>query len=277
MQLLIPAKSYAKKKELHGNTEVLVVTVVGDDGVTLATPTVTPIEGDLTLDEAAVPGDMYMVLVDGSAPAAGWYMPTSAWGENPVEIVTYDATSNRAYLRDPLLVNVAESTTLEPITASFTLLIPSTYTGDLVFVEYSSALRSQREAYLVNAHEMVNPFDLFREIPRLQGQQVNRPDLLEIPDSALQDLRGRLWADAIKLDNCQIPSRCLPFLRCWVKAYITEQGIDVIGSDIDRMDAMTKFNQDMASEYKNLVAAKIWNDSSLTTATPVRSGWRAVI
>ena len=278
MQLLIPGKSYAKKTELYASTEALVVTVVGADGTVLDTPAVTTLTGVLTLDEAAVPGDTYLTLIDGSSPNPGWYLPSSAWGRNPVEIVTYDAIARRAYLRDPLLVHIAESTTLSPITAYFTVVVPSTYTGDLVYLEYTSALRSQRETYLVSEYEFVSPFDLFKEIPRLQGQQVNRPDLLDVPQAAIDDLRGRLWSDAIKLDNCQIPSRCLPFVRAWVKGYLTEQGIDVVGGDVDRMDALQKFNQDMAAEYKNLVSAKIWHDAAvLARATPVRSGWRAKI
>ena len=279
MQVLIPGKSYAKKKDLLGNTEVLVVTMLGSDGTVLDTPTITPVEGDEMTEVDAIPGDQYLDLVDGSGPEAGWYMPVNDWGEVPVEIVSWDATALRAYLRDPLLIHLPAGTVLEPITAEYTLQVPSDYTGEIVFVSYTSALRSQRETYLVNAHELVNPFDLFKEIPRLRGQEVNRPDLLSVGQIALDDLRGRLYAnDHIKLDDCQIPSRLLPWLRCWAKSYLTEQGIDVLGADVDRLDALSRFDQDLSVEFKSLVASKIWNDGSdPATATASGKGWRVVI
>lgn len=279
MQVLIPGKSYAKKRDLISNTETLVVTVLGSDGATLATPAVTPVEGDVTTEVDAIPGDQYLDLADGSSPEAGWYMPVNDWGQVPVEIVSWDATALRAYLRDPLLIHLPAGTVLEPITAEYTLQVPSDYTGDLVYVTYTSTVRSQRETFLVNAHELVNPFDMFQEIPRLRGQEINRPDLLQVPALALDDLRGRLFAtDRIVMDNCRIPSRLLPWLRCWVKSYLTEQGIDVLGADVDRLDALSRFNQDLAVEFKALVASKIWNDGSdPATATASGKGWRVVI
>lgn len=279
MQVLIPGKSYAKKRDLISNTETLVVTVFGSDGATLATPTVTPVEGDQITEVVGVPGDQYLDLAEGSDPEAGWYLPVSDWGDAAIEIVSWDAVNLRAYLRDPLLIHLPAGTILKPITAEYTLTIPSDYSGDLVYVSYTSAARSQRETFLVNAHELVNPFDLFKEIPRLRGQEVNRPDLLQVPALALDDLRGRLFAtDRIVLDNCQIPGRLLPWMRCWVQSYLTEQGIDVIGADVDRLDALSRFNQNLAVEFKALVASKIWSDASdVATATASGKGWRVVI
>lgn len=279
MQVLIPGKSYAKRRDLLSPSETLTVTVISSDGSIIQTPTVTPVTGDEMTEVAAISGDQYLELVTGSDPSPGWYLPVSDWGDAPIEIVSWDADNLRAYLRDPLLIHLPAGTTLKPITAEYTLQVPSDYTGEIVFVSYTSALRSQRETYLVNAHELVNPFDLFTEIPRLRGQEVNRPDLLSVGQLALDDLRGRLYAnDHIKLDDCQIPSRLLPWLRCWVKSYLTEQGIDVLGADVDRLDALSRFNQDLAVEFKSLVASKIWNDGSdPATATASGKGWRVVI
>lgn len=279
MQVLIPGKSYAKKRDLINNTETLVVTVLGSDGTTLATPTVTPIEGDQTTEVAGIPGDQYLDLADGSDPESAWYLPVSDWGDAAIEIVSWDAVSLRAYLRDPLLIHLPAGTVLKPVTAEYTLAVPSDYTGDLVYVAYTSAVRSHRETFLVNAHEIANPFDLFKEIPRLRGQEINRPDLLQIPALALDDLRGRLFAtDRIIMDNCQIPSRLLPWMRCWVQSYLTEQGIDIIGADVDRLDALSRFNQNLATEFKALVASKIWSDAAdVATATQSARGWKVVI
>jgi len=279
MQVLIPGKSYAKRRDLLSPSETLTVTVLGSDGATLQTPTVTPVTGDEETEVAAISGDQYLDLVTGSAPSPGWYLPVSDWGDAPIEIVSWDADNLRAYLRDPLLIHLPAGTVLKPVTADYTLTVPSDYTGDLVYLSYTSTERSQREAFLVNAHQLVNPFDLFRELPRLRGQDVNRPDLLQVPDLALDDLRGRLYAtDHIKLDNCQIPSRLLPWMRCWVKAYLTEQGIDIIGADVDRLDALSRFNQDLAAEFKSLIATKIWSDvSDVATAVQSGRGWKVLI
>lgn len=279
MQVLIPGKSYPKRRDLLNSSETLVVTVLGSDGATLQTPTVTPVTGDEMTEVAAISGDQYLDLAAGASPEAGWYMPINDWGEVPIEIVSWDALALRAYLRDPLLIHLPAGTVLEPITAEYTLTVPSDYTGEIVFVSYTSALRSQRETYLVNAHEIVSPFDLFRELPRLRGQEVNRPDLLSVGQLALDDLRGRLYAnDHIKLDNCQIPGRLLPWMRCWVQSYLTEQGIDVIGADVDRLDALSRFNQNLAVEFKALVASKIWSDvADVATATQSGRGWKVLI
>ena len=279
MQVLIPGKSYTKRRDLLSPFETLTVTVLGSDGATLETPTVTPVTGDEETEVAAISGDQYLDLVTGSEPSPGWYLPVSDWGDAPIEIVSWDADNLRAYLRDPLLIHLPAGTVLKPVTADYTLTVPSDYTGDLVYVSYTSTERSQRETFLVNAHQLVNPFDLFRELPRLRGQDVNRPDLLQVPDLALDDLRGRLYAtDHIKLDNCQIPSRLLPWMRCWVKAYLTEQGIDVIGADVDRLDALSRFNQDLAAEFKSLIATKIWSDvSDVATAVQSGRGWKVLI
>jgi hypothetical protein len=279
MQVLIPGKSYAKRRDLLNDTETLTVTVLGSDGTTLQTPTVTPVAGDEETEVAAISGDQYLDLVTGSDPSPGWYLPVSDWGDAPIEIVSWDAVNSRAYLRDPLLIHLPAGTVLKPVTAEYTLTVPSDYTGDLVYVAYSSTERSQRETFLVNAHELVNPFDLFRELPRLRGQDVNRPDLLQVADLALDDLRGRLYAtDRIKLDNCQIPSRLLPWMRCWVKSYLTEQGIDIIGADVDRLDALSRFNQDLDREFKSLITSKIWSDvADVATAVQSGRGWKVLI
>jgi hypothetical protein len=279
MQVLIPGKSYPKRRDLLNPSETLVVTVLGSDGATLQTPTVTPVTGDEETEVAAIAGDQYLDLVTGSNPSPGWYLPVSDWGDAPIEIISWDADALRAYLRDPLLIHLPAGTVLEPVTVDYTLTVPSDYTGDIVYVTYTSAERSQRETFLVNAHELVNPFDLFREIPRLRGQDVNRPDLLQVPTLALEDLRGRLFAtDRIVMDNCQIPGRLLPWMRCWVQSYLTEQGIDIIGADVDRLDALSRFNQNLAVEFKALVASKIWSDASdVATATQSGRGWKVVI
>jgi len=263
MKRFTPGRTASLRIRLVSPSEGLAVSVVDSVGAVVAAGVVSVSGNATALAVDAAIGAQQVVCA--GAVSSGWW----AVGDEVVEIVSADTV--RGYLRSPLVQRHPADSAVLPLTVDVVISIPSSVSAGEYYLQKTSGVRSEQESILIFPREFP-AYDPFADIPRLRQLAPGRADLVTIGEEAVEDLRGRLYADGLILDSCTIPGRCRAYLRAWCMVRAAELGADVLGVDTDRQGQIEYLQRQLNAEYKNLSRQQIF--ASLTTATPGPSGWR---
>lgn len=214
-----------------------------------------------TLAIPAAPGDLELTTT--SALAIGWW---DVDGET-VWVDAVDGTTG--YLRAGLVERHLAGAIVSPLTALVSVVAPAD--KGAASITRTSALRSELETAIIWDSVFRVP-DILGEAPRLRQLAISRKELADLPREAVDDLRGRLYADGLVLDGCEEPGRCLPLLRAWVLLRAAELGADVYGGDYDRQQQIESLQRQYSREWQNLSRLPIF--PRLSDGSRPRSGWR---
>lgn len=226
------------------------------------TPAIISIVGsESTLAMPVAPGELE--LVTASPLAVGWW---DLEGET-VRVDAVDGTT--AYLRAGTVERHQPGVAVAPLTILVAAVAPASNTA--ITIERSSDVRSEAETALSWATVFRAP-SILDEVPRLRQLAIGRRELADLPQEAVDDLRGRLYADGLVLDGCTEPGRCLPYLRAAVLLRAAELGADVYGGDYDRQQQIESLQRQLAREWQNLSRLPIF--PRLSDGARPRSGWR---
>jgi len=226
-----------------------------------APATLTVVGSETALALPAAPGDIELTTT--AALAVGWW---DVDGET-VWVDAVDGTTG--YLRAGLVERHSSGAAVSPMTAIASMVAPSER-GSVVISRISDT-RAETETALV-WNTLYRVPDILGEAPRLRQLAISRKELAELPREAVDDLRGRLYADGLVLDGCEEPGRCLPLLRAWVLLRAAELGADVYGGDYDRQQQIESLQRQYSREWQNLSRLPIF--PRLSDGTRPRSGWR---